>query len=87
MHALADTIFVPVTTMLQTVLNSLSNVHFNLASGLNINNYLGHFVGLGSSWVFLIKSLVLCFVCISVFMVAKTGYSLYLQLKQGVKWW
>ena len=87
MRAIADTIFPPIKTMLNTILTTLDNISVNMVSGLDLDYYLSPIALMGTPWVFLVKSLILCVVAFIAFTVAKTGYSLYLQIKQGVQWW
>lgn len=87
MRGIADTIFGPLINVLNTVLGYLSSVTVTLSSGLDIGNYLGYVGAMGSAWVFLIKSFILCLMLVTTMKVGKMGYSMYLQLKSGVKWW
>lgn len=87
MRGIADTIFEPIISVLQGGLDALSHVQMVAARGLNLDYFLGPFAGLGSAWIMLIKSFIGAFVLVGVVLAVKGIYSLYLQLKSGVKWW
>lgn len=87
MRDIADTIFGPIIQILTQAYSYLSNVALVAARGLNLDNFLGPFAALGSPWVILIKSFISALVLVAVVIAVKTIYGLYLNLKQGVKWW
>lgn len=87
LHNLADLIFGPMRDLLTSVVASLSNMSLVAARGLNPALYLGPFAVLGPAWLGLIKQIFLGATLFAILLIGRAGYSLYLQIKAGVKWW
>lgn len=87
MHDLANTIFGPVISVLSQGIVYLNSIIMVASRGLDLDNFLGPIGALGGGWVLLVKSLISSFVLVSVVFGVKAIYSLYLQSKDGVKWW
>lgn len=82
-----DTFLGPVVGILTSARDHLDSVALVASRGLNLDHFLGPVSGLGWQWRTLIIS-----VCASAFLLlsilaARKIYSVYLALKEGVKWW
>lgn len=86
-RSIIDTILGPVITFLNYALDKLNSISMVADRGLNLDYYLGSVGALGPNWVTLVKTLISCLVILVLVYIAKTIYNLYLNAKDGVKWW
>lgn len=88
MQEIIDLIFNPVIEFLTQIKNYLYNTT-ELISGrrLNVDYFLGPISMISTEWRILIVSVISTLGLITIIFVAKKMYSLYLNLKDGVKWW
>lgn len=84
---IVDTILGPVIEILTAARNHLEDVSLVAARGLNLDYYLGPVSGLGWQWRTLVFSVCASAALVLSILVARKIYSLYLGLKEGVKWW
>jgi hypothetical protein len=87
MTNLIDSLFEPVLTLLDNMQNRLSNIGTISAKGLDLDNYLGWFQVLGTSWIGVIGSLISGLFFIFILYSIKTNSRLYLWFKDLIKWW
>ena len=87
LYDVADWVFGPLKDLLAAVVGWLSNLSLVAARGIDPALYLGAFAWLGPTWLSLIKQIILGVVLFGLILVARVGYSLYLDIKAGVKWW
>lgn len=85
--AIIDSFLGPVITILTSARDHLNEVALVAGRGLNLDYFLGPIMLLGSGWQMLIGSVVSSGFLLLVVLMARKGYSLYLALKDGVKWW
>jgi len=84
---IVDSIFDPVIQILISARDHLDAAALVAARGLNLDYFLGPISMLGGAWRTLIFTVVAsAFLLLSV-LTARKIYSLYLALKEGVKWW
>ena len=82
-----DSIFIPIIEILDQVINWLSQAGNIARQGFSIENYLTIYANLGDGFISIIQNLFfVSYIVLLVFM-ASQGYSLYIRLKEGVKWW
>lgn len=88
MEEIIDSIFGPAVTFLEKVKDYLINTE-NLISArkLTLDYFLGPVSMISSEWRILISSVITTLILITTIFVAKKIYALYLNLKEGVKWW
>lgn len=84
---IVDTFFNPVIQFLVATRDRLDYISQVAARGLNLDYFLGPISMLGPEWRSLIGSVVACAFLLITILVARKGYSIYLSLKEGVKWW
>lgn len=72
---------------MNVIISYLTTVAVTLSDGIDVNNYFGYFAWLGPSWIFLVKTILGGVFLVTVVKVSKMGFSMYLQIKSGVKWW
>lgn len=87
MIELIDLFFEPIVNLLLNVRGSLAQTIIVAKQGLNINYYIGYIAPLGPVWVALITRLFFCSFIVVIILVAKTGWGLYLKIKESIKWW
>jgi hypothetical protein len=87
LREIADAVFGPVLTLLNSVLSWLGNASLAARQGINPALYLGPFAWLSPAWLNLTKQAILAASSFGILLVARAGYNLYLDIKQGVKWW
>ena len=85
--AIVDSFLGPVQSILSSTLNHLDQISLVAARGLSLDHYLGPIMAFGPGWKALMGSIISSAFLLLVVMVARKGYSLYLALKTGVKWW
>lgn len=88
MEEIIDLIFSPVVEFLTVIKDYLYNT-VELINGrrLNVDYFLGPISMISSEWRILIISIISTLGLITTIFVAKKMYSLYINLKEGVKWW
>lgn len=87
MQKLADYLFTPIIDILSNTYNYLLNASNFANRGINVEKIFGPVATMGSSWVNMVKVLIICVSVLLFAFVAKGSFSLYRQLKDGVKWW
>lgn len=84
---IVDTFFNPIIQVLVAARDRLDYISMVAARGLNLDYFLGPISMLGPEWRGLLGSVVASTFLLITVLVAKKGYSIYLSLKEGVKWW
>ena len=88
MYAIADVIVAPAVALLQAAVSALTGANLVAAQGLSDPGaWLGPIALLGPGWMFAITSLLGGAALVVTLGAAMSAYRLYLNLKQGVKWW
>lgn len=87
MIELIDLFFTPIIDLLTIIRASLSQAIIIARQGLNVEYYLGYIAPLGPVWVAVITRLFFCSFLVVLILITKTGWSLYLKLKDSIKWW
>ncbi|HBX23983.1 MAG TPA: hypothetical protein DEF34_10190 [Desulfotomaculum sp.] len=87
MKDIIDSILGPIQQFLNFSIEKIQGIQLVAERGLNLNYYLGPITHMGSGWVALCFSLISSIVLLAVVFLARSGYSLYLNFKEGVKWW
>lgn len=87
MIELIDLFFNPIVNLLLNVRGSLSQAIIVAKQGLNVGYYIGYIAPLGPVWVALITRLFFCSFLVVIILISKTGWGLYLKIKDSIKWW
>ncbi len=87
MKDIVDSIIGPVQQFLNNAIDRMQDIQLVAERGLNLNYYLGPITHLGSGWTALVMSLIGSLILLSVIFLVRSGYNIYLNFKQGVKWW
>jgi len=87
MKDIIDSILGPIQQFLSYSIEKIQSIQLVAERGLDLNYYLGPITQIGPGWVALCFSLISSIVLITVVFLARSGYSLYLNFKEGVKWW
>lgn len=87
LQEIADMAFGPLVSLLSNVVAWLSSVSLVAARGIDVARYMGYIAWLGPAWLAVVRDALLAVVLVTCVMVARTAWSVYLQAKQGVKWW
>lgn len=87
MIELIDLFFNPIINLLLSIRTYLAQAIIIARQGLNIEYYIGFIAPLGPVWVALITRLFFCSLLVVIILVAKTGWGLYLKIKESIKWW
>lgn len=88
MEEIIDLIFNPAINFLGQIKNYLYNTTQLInARRLTLDYFLGPVSMISYEWRVLITSIISLLILISTIFVAKKIYTLYLNLKEGVKWW
>lgn len=77
----------PALKILQDARDYLATVALGARRGIDLSHYLGPLAVLGPGFQAMLATLITGAVLILTIALAKGAYSLYLQFKQGVKWW
>lgn len=84
---LIDHIFSLPESILETMIDKLQGASSLVAQGINVSDWLAPVGLLGPSWVKVINALLAGASLVFIFWLGKRVYGLYLQFKEGVKWW
>lgn len=84
---LIDNIFSLPESIIELVKGKLVGASTLVAQGIDISAWLAPVSLLGPEWVRVINALLAGATLVFTFWIAKKVYSLYLEYKQGVKWW
>lgn len=84
---LIDNIFSLPESILKVVQDKLTSASGLVAQGLNVSDWLAPVGLLGSAWVKVINSLLAGAGIVLTVWIVKKVYVLYLQFKEGVRWW
>jgi hypothetical protein len=87
MTNLIDSLFEPVLTLLDNMQNRISSIGTITGKGFDLDNYVGWFQVLGTSWIGVIGSLISGLFFIFILYSIKTNSRLYLWFKDLIKWW
>jgi hypothetical protein len=84
---LIDNIFALPESILELIKDKLYGASQLVGQGIDISAWLAPVSLLGPSWVRVINSLLAGATLVFTFWIAKRIYALYLQFKEGVRWW
>jgi hypothetical protein len=84
---LIDNIFSLPQSILELVRDKLSGASQLVAQGIDISSWLAPISILGPDWVKVVNSLLAGATLVFTFWIGKRVYALYLQFKEGVRWW
>lgn len=87
LYDLTDWLVGPLKSLLGQVVAWLSGSSLVAARGIDPARYLGPMAWLGPAWLGLVRTVILCVVLYGTVLLAQAAYHLYLQIKDGVKWW
>jgi len=84
---LIDNIFSFPESFLRLIQEKLNGAGTLVAQGININAWLSPVGLLGPTWVTVVKSILLGSSIVLTIWICKRIFALYMEFKQGVKWW
>ncbi len=84
---LIDNIFSFPESFLQLIQSKLSSVGTLVAQGINVNAWLAPIGLLGSTWITVVKSILAGASIVLTIWICKRIFAMYMEFKQGVKWW
>lgn len=87
LYDLTDWLIGPLAELLGAVVSWLSGISLVAARGIDPARYLGPFAWLGSSWLGLVRTIILCTILFGTIMIVRAAIQVYLDAKAGVKWW
>lgn len=87
MRKLADYLFQPLIDMLTDSYDRLIQAGKLATQGIDVEKFFAPVATMGSSWVTMVKVLVMCTSVIVTVFIGKGMFTLYRQFKDGVKWW
>ena len=87
MEAFIDSILGPVIDLLQAVDGHLSELALGIQRGIDLGRYLGPLAHMGPGWIALAATAATGAAVVVTAGLGRAGYSLYLSIKAGVKWW
>ena len=82
-----DLVFFLIISTLENIKDTLEQASIIAAQGLNIEYYLGYIAPLGENWLNLVQHVFYCSLIIVIILITKSGWTLYLKIKDSVKWW
>lgn len=80
-------IFDPIYDFLGDTLSQLYQIQMQPQRYLHLDYFLGPISMLGPGWVALISSIIASLTIIFITFATKSLWNLYLQFKEGIKWW
>lgn len=86
-YNLIDSIFKPVTSFLDLILDKLMTIGTIAAKGIRLSDYFGFFSVLGPSWVSLINSALSALVFVFILYMVSKYSNVLLWFKDLIKWW
>jgi len=84
---LIDNIFSVPMGLLNLAKSKLDGTSNIVAQGINISDWLAPISILGSSWIKVVNSLLAGATLVLTIWIVKKIYHMYLQFKEGVRWW
>lgn len=87
LYDLTDWLIGPVRDLLSQAVSWLAGVSLVAARGIDPGVYLGPVAWLGPAWLGLIRTIILAVILYGTLLAVRAAYQLYLDVKQGVKWW
>lgn len=84
---LIDNIFSVPIAILDLVKGKLTGASGLVAQGIDISSWLAPISILGPEWVKVVNAILSGSSLVFLFWIGKKVYNLYLDFKQGVKWW
>jgi len=87
MKDIVDSIIGPIQLFLNNAIERIQDIQLVAERGINLNYYLGPITHMGTGWTALIMSLISSLILIAVIFLVRTGYNIYINFKEGVKWW
>lgn len=84
---LIDNIFSFPESLLRMASDKLSAAGAVVAQGINISDWLAPISILGPNWIKVVNSLLAGATFVLTIWIAKKIYHIYLQFKEGVRWW
>lgn len=87
MKDVIDSIFDPASAFLQIAISGLSRFSIEKNRPIDLDSFFAPFAMMGDSWVFLIKTGFVSLLALTGLFLATVIRDLYLNFKDGVKWW
>lgn len=87
MRSLIDTIFQPVLTWLQSIINSINDMSVPLSRPINIDNYFGYFALFGSGWQDFVQTVCALAFIYGICYLVVIQIGLFSKFKDIIKWW
>lgn len=82
-----DSLFAPATQFLVSIKTSLLQFAIEKNKPIDLDSFFSPFAMMGSSWVVLIKAVLISLFSITVLYLAIGARGIYLYFKEGIKWW
>lgn len=79
-----DSMFAPLDQFLQLIIDHLDTASLVTGHGINLNNYLGFFAYLPSSWQSVLQSLLASVGFLAVLFLVRAAWNLYLKAKGSI---
>ncbi|MGC5328956.1 hypothetical protein [Brevibacillus sp. SYSU BS000544] len=87
MRNFIDSLFNPASQFLQGIRDSLLKYSVGRNKPIELDSFFSPFALLGTSWVVLIKAVMLSLFSITMLYVAIGARGVYLYFKESIKWW
>jgi len=87
MRPLIDTIFNPVLSWLQGIINYIDSLSIPVSRPLNISYYFGYFSLFGDGWEYFIRTVATLAFIYGVSYLVVTQIGLFTKFKDMIKWW
>jgi hypothetical protein len=87
MRAFIDTIFTPVLSWLQGIIDSIRDMSVPLARPIDVDKYFGYFGLFGSGWQDLIETVCTLAFIYGICYVVVSQIGLFTKFKDFIKWW
>lgn len=84
---LIDNIFSVPESILNLAIQKMAAAGTVMAQGINISKWLGPVAWLGPTWVKVVNALLSGATIVLIVWIAKRIYMIYLNAKEGVRWW
>lgn len=87
LYDLTDWLIGPLRDLLSQAVSWLSSLSLVAARGIDPARYLGQLAWMGPAWLGFIRNALLSVVLYATLLAVIAAYQVYLDAKQGVKWW
>jgi len=82
-----DTIFAAPLQWLQLMQQMINNASVTAGKGVDLSNYFSFFGYMPTAWQVCVSSAITSAVLLTVLMLVKAGWNMYLNVKASGKWW